>query len=246
MTVRFPTIGCLGVVLSVATCASGGATSEVRPEEGLGDAASESLIPRRTCAPANTTAAPASGLIADFSAKQEGGSGAMSGDIPGKLVSSVPPDAVPGATATSTVDGGRLTINVKAPLGAKPQVFSTSLFFDRCVDASGFSGVELVISGSLSGCSLTYASVDPEHQYYRAGGPYPPQKRISPEELTPEPRKIVAPFRNADTPGNPATPTDPGKLAFLQWLVIAPVAADDGSAPPCTGSIVIDDVKLYR
>jgi hypothetical protein len=240
MTSRFLTICFFGAV--VAACASGGATSEVRPEERVGDAANESLIPRRTCPSAN--AAPASGLIADFSAEQQGGGGA--GDIPGRLVTSVPPDSVPGASATSSTQGGKLTIEVNAPLGAKPQFFTTSLLFDRCVDATGFSGVEFHISGSLSGCSMTYASVDPEHQYYRVGGPYPPQTRISPEDLTAEPRKIVAPFRNAEIAGNPATPTDPSKLAFIQWLVIAPVAADDGSAPPCTGRIVIDDVKLVR
>jgi len=147
---------------------------------------------------------------------------------------------------TSGTQDGKLTINVKAALGAKPQIFSTSLFFDRCVDASGFAGIEFSISGSLSGCSLTYASVDPEHQFYRAGGPYPPQTRFSQDDVKSQPKKIVAPFRSSDIPGSPPTPADPSKLAFIQWLVIAPVAADDGSAPPCAGSIIIDVVKLYR
>ena len=244
MTSRLFTIGFLGAVVLVGACASSSATStpHARAEERLGGAANESLILRRTCPSAN--AAPASGLIADFSAEHQAGGGASG--IPGKIVTSVPPDSVPGAIATSTTQGGKLTINVKAPLGAKPQFFTTSLLFDSCVDASGFAGVEFHISGSLSGCSMTYASVDPEHQYHRMGGPYPPQKRISPENFTSEPQKIVAPFRDVEIPGNPTTPTDPSKLAFIQWVVIAPVAADDGSAPPCTGSIIIDDVKLYR
>jgi hypothetical protein len=131
--------------------------------------------------------------------------------------------------------------------GGKPQVLVASLFFEGCVDARGFSGVQFNLSGSLAGCMLTYASVDPEHQYQRAGGPYPPQTRIAPSSLTAEPRTITAPFLRPDSPGNPATPTDAGQLSFLQWLVMVPVGSDDGTPVPlCTGSIVIDDVKLYR
>ena len=235
MSSRLSTFGFFSTVISLAACASSGATapSGARPEESLGDAVEENIA-RVTCSSANTTPAPTSGVLADFST------------IPAKVISSVPRGAVPGATMTSSTQDGKLTINVKAALGAKPQIFSTSLFFDGCVDASGFAGIEFSISGSLSGCSLTYASVDPEHQFYRAGGPYPPQTRISQVDVKSQPKKIVAPFRGSEIAGSPPTPTDPSKLAFIQWLVIAPVAADDGSAPPCAGSIIIDDVKLYR
>jgi hypothetical protein len=245
MSSRFSAFGFFSTVLSLAACTSGGATapSGARPEEGLGDAVGESIA-RVTCSSANTAPAPAGGVLADFSAKQGGKRGA--GDLPAKLISSVPRDAVPGATMTSSTQDGKLTINVQAALGAKPQIFSTALFFDKCVDASGYAGIEFSISGSLSGCSLTYASVDPEHQFYRAGGPYPPQTRISQDDVKAQPKKILAPFRGSDIAGSPPTPADPSKLAFIQWLVIAPVAAGDGSAPPCAGSIVIDDVKLYR
>jgi hypothetical protein len=231
MSSRLSSLGLLTAVLSLASCASGGATasSGARAEEPLADAVEENIA-RVTCSSANTAPAPATGVIANS----------------GKLVSVVPRNAVPGATMTGSAQDGKLTIDVKAALGPKPQVFSASLFFDKCMDASGFAGIEFSVSGSLSGCSLTYASVDPKHQYYRTGGPYPPQTRISPEDVKPEPRKIVAPFRGSDIPGSPATPTDSSKLAFIQWLVIAPVAADDGSAPPCSGSIIIDGVKLYR
>jgi hypothetical protein len=236
------TLGVFGSVLLTAACASSGATatSEMRAEGRPGSAASEQLIPRRSCTPTNTSVAPADGLLADFSAKPGGG-------VPAKVQSSVPPNAVPSPTLTSTTDGGMLKIEVQAMPGAKPQVLSTELLFDGCVDASGFSGVEFKLSGSLSGCSLTYASVDPEHQYYRPGGPYPPQKRIAAAELTAEPRTITASFGNPESPGNPATPTDAGRLAFLQWLVIVPVGSDGGEAvPPCTGTLHVDDVKLYR
>jgi len=241
MSSGLSTFGFVSAVLSLAACASGGATaaSGARPEEGLAENADENIA-RVTCSPANTTAAPSSGLVAGFSANDG------EGDIPGKLVSSVPRNAVPGATMTGGTQDGKLAINVKAALGPKPQIFSASLFFDKCVDASGFAGIEFSVSGSLSGCSMTYASVDPEHQFYRTGGPYPPQTPISPDDVKAAPKKIVAPFRGSEIAGNPSTPTDPSKLAFIQWLVIAPVAADDDSAPPCVGSVLIDDVKLYR
>jgi hypothetical protein len=235
MSSRSSTLGFFSVLSFAAACASGGATapSGARPDEGLADPPDENIA-RVTCSPANTKTAPTNGQIADLSAN------------PGKLVSSVPRDAVAGATMTGRTQDGKVTIDVKAALGPKPQIFSASLFFDQCVDATGFAGIEFTVRGSLAGCSMTYASVDPEHQFYRVGGPYPPQMRLSPDEVTSTPRKIVASFRNPDIAGSPPTPTDPSKLAFIQWLVIAPVAADDGSAPPCTGSIIIDDIKLYR
>jgi hypothetical protein len=119
------------------------------------------------------------------------------------------------------------------------------MMLDGCIDASGFAGVEFSLAGSLSGCSLQFASVDPEHQYLGPEGAYPPQTRIA--EVTSAPRTIKAPFRNADIPGRPATPADPSKLAFVQWMVIVPVGSHDGSpVAPCTGNLVIDDVKLYR
>jgi hypothetical protein len=227
----------ISVLLTAAACASGGATatSEMRAEGRPGNAANEQPIPRRSCTPTNTSIAPANGLLADFSAKPESG-------VPTKVLTSVP-----SPTLTSTTADGMLTIEVHAIPGAKPQILSTELLLDGCVDASGFSGVEFKLRGTLSGCSLTYASVDPEHQYYRPGGPYPPQKRIAPAELTAEPRTITASFSNPESPGNPATPTDASKLVFLQWLVIVPVGSDGGEAvPPCTGTLRIDDVKLYR
>lgn len=249
MTNKFYTIGFVSILPFTAACASGGTTgtSEGRTKAHLGDTATDDLIPRRICTSTNTSAAPSNGLIADFSAKPDDRSGAISGGIPGKVFTSVPRDSVPGSAITHATEADKLTIRVHGVPGAKPQFLTATMLFDNCVDASGFAGVEFNISGSLSGCSLMYSSVDPEHQYYRVGGPYPPQKRISPDDLTSHPQKIVAPFRDSDIQGNPATPTDPSKLAFINWMVIVPVGSHDGSAvPPCDGSIVIDEVKLYR
>jgi hypothetical protein len=243
MNTRYSFIGILGSLLLGAACASGGATttSGARPEARMGNEGSETLIRRLSCSSTNTVAAPANGLIADFSSQRDGGG------VAGKLVTALPPDSPSSSAMTHTTDGGKLTINVNAPATTKPQVLTTSLMFDGCVDASGYTGVQFDIRGSLSGCGLTYATVDPEHQYYQPEGPYPPQTKISPAELTSTSRSIKAPFQGSAIQGNPSTPTDASKLAFVQWLVLVPVGADDGTAvPPCTGNLVIDDVKLYR
>jgi hypothetical protein len=231
------TVGILSSLLFVSACASGGATStaESRREASLATADGQSTIVRRTCSSSNTSVAPADGMLADFDAKL------------GRIVTSVAPGAPATTTLTHTTNGGKLTLNVNAVPADKPQFLVADMPFDGCVDASGFAGVEFSISGSLSGCSLVFASVDPEHQYYRTEGPYPPQSPIPTAELTSQPRTIKAPFRGAAIAGNPATPTDASKLAFVQWLVIVPVGSGDGSAvPACIGTLAIDDVKLYR
>lgn len=235
-TSRLFAIGLVSTTLFAVACASSGTTSEGRSEASLGSAVSEeSLIPRRSCAASNTAVAGADGLIADFSTKQ------------GQVLASVPRDYPPGTTLTATTEDGRLVVNVNAAPGANPLYLTSNLLFDGCLDASAFSGVQFSIAGSLSGCSLQYGSVDAEHQFIGADGPYPPQMRISAADLSSQAKIVTAPFAKPDIAGRPATPVDAGKLVFLQWMVIVPVGSVDGTpVPPCAGKLVIDDVKLYR
>lgn len=223
----------VGTLVLAAACASATATPDGRPAGGLDETVKEELIPRRSCSPANTKAAAADGLLADFSTKQ------------GDVFAAVPRGYPATTTLRQSMEGGHLAVNVSAVPDSRPLFLTASMLLDGCIDASGFAGVEFSVAGSLSGCSLQFASVDPEHQYLGPDGAYPPQTRIA--EVTSEPRIIKAPFRNADIPGRPATPTDASKLAFVQWMVIVPVGSSDGTpVPPCAGSLVIDDVKLYR
>jgi hypothetical protein len=230
-------LGLMTNVLLASACASGGATSAPMRSDPPA-AANAVAIARWTCTSNNTTVAPADGLISDFSDK---------GGLPGRIDVSVPTDAVPGVILSQTMDAGRLAVEIKAAPGPKPQVLTVTRPFDGCVDARGFAGVQFSLSGSLSGCAMTYATIDPAHQYYEAGGPYPPQKRIAADEVASASRTITAPFQKSEIQGNPATPVDPAQLAAIQWAIMVPVAPDDGSAvSPCTGEIFIDDVKLYR
>lgn len=237
MNTRSFVIGSFSSILSILStaCASGAATSppEARGPTALADAHSD-VMPRRSCGPSNTTPAPADGLLADFSTKKG-------------PVRTFVPSGFPTTTLSQSTEAGHLAMHVSAVPGAKPQILSANMLLDSCVDASGYSGVEFSLSGSLSGCSLVYASIDPEHQYYRPEGPYPPQLPISAADVTAQPRTFRAPFHDPGIPGNPATPTDASKLSFMQWLVIVPVGSIDGTpVPPCNGSLAIDDVKLYR
>lgn len=233
-------LGLSTIVLLATACASSGAktatemSSETRPGHGT----NAMPVSRWTCTPATTTVASADGLISDFSDK---------GGVPGKISTGVPPESAPGASLSQTTDAGRMVVEVKAAPGSKPQVLSVTDVLNGCLDARGFAGVQFSLSGSMSGCSMTYANIDPAHQFYEVGGPYPPQKRIPADEVTSTPRTITAPFQTSDIQGNPATPVDPAQVAAIQWLIIVPVAPDDGSAAtPCTGKIFIDDIKLYR
>jgi hypothetical protein len=240
MTPRTRILGLLSNLLLAAACATGGVTgaTEMRSDTRPGNVSKAETIPRWTCTPGTTAVAPADGLISDFSDK---------GGVSGKLFTSVPPDALPGVSMSQVTDAGRLVLDVKAVPGPKPQVLTATRVFDGCVDARGFAGIQFSLSGTLSGCSMTYATIDPAHQYCEADGPYPPQKKISADEVTSVPRIVSAPFQRPEIQGNPATPVDAGQLAAIQWIVIVPVAPDDGSAAtPCAGKIFIDDVRLYR
>lgn len=224
-------------VLFAAACASGVAasTSEGRRETSLGNPDREQYI-RRSCGASNTSAAPADGVLADFAGKK------------GQVITFVPPGAPATTSLTHVMDSGKHTVNVNAIPGAKPQFLTMTVLFDDCIDATGFAGVQFNVSGSLSGCALVYASVDPEHQYRGPEGPYPPQTRIPVADLSSQSHTIKAPFRDPGIQGNPATPVDPSKIAFIQWLVIVPVGGsiDGRDVPSCNGSVVVDDIKLYR
>lgn len=234
MISRLSTVGLLATSL-FAACASGGAVSPGRPSASPGTPTTDNPIPLRTCGASNTSVAPADGLLADFSAKK------------GLIITSVDPVAAPTTTLTQSSEGGHLTVTVKAVPGPRPQFLSTTMLFQGCIDASGFTGVQFSLSGALSGCALVFDAVDPEHQWRGPGGPYPPQRPIAATEVTAQPQTIMAPFANPGIQGNPATPAQASSLTAVQWIVVVPVGASDGtSLPACTGSLTIDDVKLYR
>jgi hypothetical protein len=189
--------------------------------------------------------APADGLIADF--KDAGGGIEISGGI----VTYAAPKVAGLGSASYTTTGGTLNITVNAAPVSKPQFLGVVVAFDKCIDASAFTGVQFTISGSFSGCTLQYATSDVEHQdmTWRSGpaGSYPPHDRIAVDEMTATPRTIKAPFAVTDVQGSPAPRLDSTKLISTQWQFTVPVAAEgETDNPMCTASVTIDNVKFYR
>ena len=213
-------------------------------------AAGESGLCSSPCTPANTSSAPADGLIADFTNPDGGGI-----RIPGEIVTYAAPKVAGLGAATYTTSQGALTVKVKAAPTSTPQFLGVVVAFSNCIDASGFAGVQFTISGSLSGCPMQYATGDVEHQDMTFAAPiatgsvgsYPPQNRIAVDELKSVPRTIKAPFVATDIRGNPPVPLDSSKLISTLWQFSVPVAAEgENYNPLCTGSLTIDDIKFYR
>jgi hypothetical protein len=205
-----------------------------------------SLAVGRPCTADDTELAPGDGLVTSF----------MGDDgVTSRLVA-FPSDS-PSAPTLST-DDGALHITLNTPATSMAQYPAANLAFGstrelaRCLDASAFSGVEFSISGSVSGCTLQYATADVAHQdrdsrSVHATGPagsYAPFAVIPVAELTAEPTLLKMPFVGGPSDGRPATPVDPRKLIFLTWIFPIDPAADDDPAA-CIVDISVDDVKFY-
>ena len=236
------------VVFGIGSCAAAAAPA-AKAKSGGDVSVNPASAP---CTPSNTTKAPADGLIADFADTGEGGNGI---EIPALILNYAAPKAGgPGSPATTTA-GGVLTIKVGVSPTSKPQFVGTVVHFNRCIDASAFSGVQFTVAGSLSGCRLQYGTADVQHQDMTVGSPfasglagsYPPQNVFDSESLTSKSQVVRAPFVGSDIKGDPAAPLDPSKLISVVWQFVVPVAAENGEpTPTCAGTIAIDDVKFYR
>jgi len=246
----FP-IALFSTFLFAAGCGTSGISGTTETTGSVASTADgEAHHARGLCTPSSTVAAPAGGLVADFST-----SGDSQEPVSGRIVTYSTPKLADAGSFNYTTAGGNLTIKINAPATSRPQLLGTLFQFNSCVDASAFSGVQFTISGSFSGCSLTYGTGDVEHEdvtlswTFSAGpaGSYVPQHRLAAADLSSTPKTIKLPFTSADIQGNPPTPLDATKLIFTLWQFIVPVAADDGSAtPPCTANVTIDDVRFYR
>ena len=223
-------------------------------ETGTGHGDGRSHLPSRPCSSSNTATAPADGLIADFN---DAGGGAKPGGIEiwGEVLTYAVPKLGGAGSTISTTTGGALTIKVSAAPASTPQFLGALVSFNKCIDASGFTGVQFTISGSFFGCTMQYATGDVEHQDITVGstfatgpaGSYPPQNRIAADDLTSAPRTIKVPFVGNDIQGSPRTRLDTTRLISTLWQFSVPVAAEDGDDNPlCTGSVTIDDVKFYH
>ncbi len=186
-----------------------------------------------------TDTAPADGLIADFV-----GTAADSGiEIMGGVTTY-------GGTAkpTATISGAALHITEDVAATSAAQYVGTVLFFNDCVDASAFKGVEFTISGTMTaGCSMQYStnysgaddvSTDPKGSCtLGTGNCYSPQKAVT---LPTTPTAVQVAWADA-TGGNPVGAVNTKELTGIQWQFT--VAA--GSVA-CTADVTITGVKFFN
>ncbi len=207
------------------------------------------------CTASNTSLAPTDGLIADFTASG-GGSDARAVAIMGGI------NTYGGATLggpgspTYSTTSGALEITESALATSTPQYVGVVVYFNNCIDASAFTGVQFTISGSFSGCTMQYSTVDSEHDDTtyaspspHATGPagaYAPQAQLTASQVTPTPTTISMPFNGAGAPsgGSPdGLALDTSALDRVGWQLTIPAAI---GTPACTASLTIDDVKFYH
>jgi hypothetical protein len=247
------TQGCSSSSTSSGTGGAGGGSSSTGGKTGTGGSSTTGAGGSSTgagggggmlgCTTANTMTAPTSGLIADFM-----GDGSAGVEIMGGV-------SAYGGTAgpTATTNGTTLHIAENTAPMSMPQYVGTVLYFSGCVDASGFTGVQLALSGTMTGCTMQFSINDSEHgdsttaQDPKASGPmgaYAPQLGVA----TPFAATLMVPFAGTGAPtgGMPATAIDPAKLTGIQWQFTIAPAAEGGAPTNCTADITIDDVKFYH
>ena len=232
-------------VQPAAADAGGGAGSGGIRDGAAGGAAGGGV--GMACTAATTMLAPAGGRIADFT-DPDGGL-----DVAGGFF------AYPAggrAAPTVSVAGGALHIVESAAFGAATQYVGGGIYFDGCLDATAWSGVSFTISGSLSGCSMQYATGDVEHQdatidsHFATGpaGAYPPQSTIASSEVTATPQTLSMPFTGSTLSGDPQTPLDKSELILVLWQFTVPAGAPattDAAPSGCVGDITIDNITFY-
>ena len=134
-----------------------------------------------------------------------------------------------------------------------PQYLGTTLYFNNCVDASAFSGVQFTISGSVSAaCQVIFGANDVAHDdkvsdpakgKCDAGSScYAPNMPI-PMAVTSTPQVMQIPWITGSSV--PDVPLDPSHLVGVQWQFTVGPTADGGTAQNCTAELHIDDVKFY-
>jgi hypothetical protein len=186
--------------------------------------------------------APCDGLIADFSSADAGipimgGLTSWSGVV----------------KPTYSVDNGMLNIMEAVSQADHPQYLGTTLYFNNCVDASAYQGVEFTISGSVSAaCQVIFAANDVAHDDKltdKAKGQcdagslcYAPNAAL-PMAVTATPATIKMPW--IDGSSVPMVPLDPSHLVGVQWQFTVSPTADGGTPQDCTAELHIDDVKFY-
>lgn len=232
---------------SAGTTASGGSAGTGKSASGgsagSGTAGASSKDAGSACT-GKTDLAPTDGIIDEFTAI--GDAGATPSGIPGGYTSYSDP---PGAPLTITFVNGAVHLVENAAATASPRYVGFVLYFNDCVDASTFKGIEFTVGGTMTGCTLQLSANYSENDN-KASDPakgscsmppapdcYSNQKGVT--GITDTPTTVQVPW-SAFSGGVPAGPTDSTQLTGVQWQLTIP--AGTGT---CAADLSITNVKFY-
>jgi|GEM_PF-2673565 len=191
------------------------------------------------CNASNTIVAPADGIIATFT--DANGGVEIGGGVYGLVW---PPMQT---SEPFMVTSGFLHMT---PSGT--MVHWVVVYFDSCIDASAFSGVQFSISGSSSGCTVEYKTEDSVQlqgdlpfggrhgicsQTVTPGACGGQAAAITTAQITTFPQTLKMPFVGGPFAGSTQMPVDKTKLTQLVWQFAA--------SPSCVTDITVDDIKFY-
>jgi hypothetical protein len=248
MSLGLATVGSAGCSSSSSTTGTGGSTgtggvgtgtggSHTGGSTGTGGSATGGAAGGTAAA---CPAAPTNGLIADFM-----------GDAGIEIMGGVTTYGGTGAP-TFTIADNAVTVMENFASGASPDYVGTVLYFNTCIDASAFTGIQFDLSGSTTGCTIQYSANDAPHDDMTsdpkgtctlgAGMCYSPQAAIAAPTSTV--MTIMQPWI-ATAGGSPSQVLDPKQLTGIQWQFTIPAATDAG-ANVCMANMKITNVKFYK
>jgi hypothetical protein len=196
-----------------------------------------------TCGASNTaTLTSASAAIDDFTTA--GAAGVM-------VMGMGSVSAFGNSVAVADTTGGNLHVMMtKAQAAAPDYNEGFGIYFTECVDATVFTGVQFMLSGTVTGtgCDITFGVVDIEHQPptndprgTAPAGSYAAKLVLAPTAAA---TMVQVPFTGTTAPplgsGSPATAIDRATLLSVQWGFDVPM----GTAT-CVADITIDNVAFY-
>jgi hypothetical protein len=244
------------------TSASGGSTStsaggsagtgtSAAGTAGTAGSTSEDAATATGCA-GRTDLAPTDGIIDAFTASGDAGDATPSG-IPGGYA--FYPPGQPNAPTATFSNGTVHLVMDNVPGAAAAQYVGFVIYFNDCIDATAFTGVEFTISGTISGCTMQFSAnytedddvaTDPKGSCTNnATGTtcYSSQKAIT-ANITTTPAAVQVPFTGTGAPtgGSPQSAVDQAQLTGIQWQFTIPA----GVSGSCTAAIDISTVQFYN
>jgi hypothetical protein len=234
-------------------------TGSTSPNSTSGSPVTSSSGNPTTSSGTASTGSSSSGSTAAGCAKSDAPPGATilaAGDGGLSLIGGVTSYGGAAAPMPATTAAGALTVTESAAATTMAQYVGAVVYFSGnsmgtdCINASTYTGVQFMISGSISAaCTLSFSINDSEHAAAMASDPkaggaagsYPASVGVVPTATA---TQVKVPFTGTGAPplasGNPATAIDPTKIEGIQWQFAIPV----GTAM-CTSSLTITNISFY-